>query len=188
MIRLHLSRRDSSGATLLLALGFMLAGSLLVMALLSWTGNGLLEASQAANSLNLRYDVNAAVQMRIQDLRYRYQPSQSFAACPGWPITNLIGPPTSTSSRTSSAAVPDPTTSNNITVYCSISTDETSANSRTVTFDACLSTAPDCTSNPYLSAVVTYNDFDSSGNGNCSPSSITTCGQNMTVVNWDEPR
>jgi len=244
--------RDSRGATLLLALGFMLVGSLIVMALLSWTGNGLFQATQSSNSLNFRYAANTAVQIRIQDLRYRYQPSQTFATCPGWPVTSSIAPAPTVSGGTSQQ----------VTVYCSINTDETSANSRTITFDACpavpsvtingttngTSSAPSatvavssadlaslnagmilatgqgpfaagalivsidptantitlsqsvtttgpvalsfdgaCTSNPYLTAVVAYNDFDSSGNGNCSATAITTCGQNMTIESWDEP-
>jgi hypothetical protein len=180
MTRAFSDPRDSRGATLLLALGFMLVGSLIVMALLSWTGNGLFQATQSSNSLNFRYAANAAVQIRMQDLRYRYQPSQTFATCPGWPITSSIAP-----APTVSGGV-----SQQVTVYCSINTDETSANSRTITFDACpvtLSFDGACTLNPYLTAVVAYNDFDSSGNGNCSPTAITTCGQNMTIESWDEP-
>lgn len=235
---------------MLLALGFMLAGSLIVMALLSWTGDGLTQVTAASTSASLRYAATTAVQVRIQDLRYRYQATHDFSACDGWPLTSSVGPPPGVAGATTQA----------ISVYCSIETDETSANSRTITMEACPATPTittsslasavagsttislndavpaglnpgmllavseggfpagsmvvsidpvgetltmsqaattnyggnyafdgACTSNPYVTAVVAFDDFDANGNGSCSPSSILTCGESMTIVDWRAP-
>jgi hypothetical protein len=238
------STRDDRGAVLLLALGFLLAGSLIVMALLSWTGSGLFQSIQASNSASLHYAAATALEIRMQDLRYNYQDSQTFAACPRWPLNSTIAPP----------ALVVGGVSEQISVYCSIATDETSANSRTVTFQAVptlqtaasgLATAAigsttltlpgtvppglnsgmilttttggfpagsvivsiDETANtltlsqaatssgqgpytfvePYVTAVVAFNDVASDGSIACSASQIQTCGQQMTIESWDSP-
>jgi hypothetical protein len=155
--------RNDTGATLVLALIFMAVTSLIVFALLSWSGNNIANVAAFQDGRAVNYAVNSAMETAVQDVRY------SPTACPS---TGLVVP------------------SNNVTVnvYCSPNpeTEGGTAASRVITFKACTSdvSASACASKPYLQAVATFDDYSSSSTIGSSILCSATCGTTMRINSW----
>jgi hypothetical protein len=155
--------RNDTGATLVLALIFMAVTSLIVFALLSWSGNNIENVAAFQDARAVSYAVNSAMETAVQDVRY------SPTACPS---TGLVVP------------------SNNFTVdvYCSPNpeTEGGTAASRVITFKACTSdvSASACAIKPYLQAVATFDDYSSSSTIGSSILCSATCGTTMRIDSW----
>jgi hypothetical protein len=155
--------RNESGATLVLALVFITVTSLIVFALMSWSGNNIKSVAAFQDQRTVTYAVNSAMETAVQNVRY------SPTACPS---TGLVVP------------------SNNLTVdvYCSPSpeTEGGTAASRRITFEACTSDVSPtaCASNPYLQVVATFDDYSSSSTIGSSILCSATCGTTMRINSW----
>lgn len=159
---------DEAGAVLVLALIFMVTCSLLVIGLLSWSGNNLSSVAAFVQSRTTNYAATSAMETAIQNVRY------STTACPS---TGLNIP------------VPNPSAAYDLTmtIFCSPTTETElpSAASRVINFTECVSTAVSnnaCTT-PYLKVTVDYDDYVAGmiANGTLCTS---TCGENVTVISW----
>jgi hypothetical protein len=172
---------DESGVTLILALVFILAVGLVLVALVYATGGALLNSSNLRNQRAVEYAADGATTMAAQSVRYSGYPfcNLSTGACPG--ITG-----TTTSCLPNVNAV----TINGVSMQVSCSGqiwDSISGVTRVINFFACQSGTCSST-NAVLQAQVTYDDYPVNGPKNClygqSPPQVSTCGTGMTINSW----
>lgn len=176
---------SESGAVLILALVYIIAISLTVAALASWSTNDLRNTGNFKATSELHYAVSSATNTAIQSIRYAPLPSstppqkQATPTPPGNCWTPTGGP-------TSSQVTINGYT---VDVWCSTYEDLTSGSTRTVTFYACLSTltAAQCQSTPKLEAVVVFDDYPTGG-GVLLPTQcnlgVGQCGYDQTLTSW----
>lgn len=173
--------RSDEGATLVLALIFMVVAAMLVLALVTWSGNDLQTVAAFRQGRSLNYAANSAVETAIQDVRYNPQPT----ACP-------------------SSGLSIPVNTLTMIVWCidsftgtNVQTEGGTAASRVITFYACSNSAfaqNTCGPNkapyssskppPYLEATVTYDDYTSPTQIGSSILCTSTCGANVTINTW----
>ncbi len=162
----HRIVRDEEGATLVLALVFMIIIALVLVPLVTLSGNGLQNTSNLLQEQSLEYRSNGAVEVAIQTVRYTdatYRGGSCFASGSSTVQIGLAGP-------------------NNPPVYVNCLTvspppSDTGA-SREVNVYACGST--NCSASNYtVSATVDFQD-----GATCSPSSIGACGQLESIKSW----
>lgn len=175
-----------SGAVLILALVYIIAISLTVAALASWSTNDLRNTGNFNATSELHYAVSSAVNTAIQSIRYSPLPSSTPPQKQATPT-----PPgncwTPTGGATSSQVTINGYT---VDVWCSTYEDLTSGSTRTVTFYACLSTltAAQCQSTPKLEAVVVFDDYPTGGGvlltTQCNLG-IGQCGYDQTLTSWN---
>lgn len=168
--RIRRTDAGEDGAVLVLALIFMVASALLTVGLLTWSGNDLQSVAAFQQSRELNYAANSAMQTAIQQVRY------STTACPSsglsFPSANGL----------------------TIDIWCNPPSPQAEGGtnaSRRITFTACSSTAVTAhtcsSSNPYLQAIVSYDDYSSTGP---NPQLIAgvpcsnTCGTTMKIDSW----
>jgi hypothetical protein len=161
---------EDAGSVLILALVFLVVASLVVTALVGWVGNDLQNSTSFGSARSLEYASGGAVQLEIEIIRYSYRSATAS------PVTCTPGGAASVTLDGEAIAV-----------YCSVVLNAASASTRVVTFDACPSNeSPNaCTANPFLQAIVTFDDYGSSDVDHCiSPSNEATCGTGMTLSSW----
>jgi hypothetical protein len=180
LVRSHLELRtrrprDESGVTLILALVFILAIGLILIALVSATGADLLNANNLTKQRSIEYAADGAVTMAAQSVRYS---GNQYLPYPQNPPTDCI--PGGGSVKTNGVSIEVDCTQQ---IY-----DPGSGVTRVINFYAC--TSGPCTStNAILTAQVTYDDWGLDGTTYlCQPGGPTpsraTCGTGMTVNNW----
>lgn len=81
--RSEVDGRGESGATLVLALVFLLITSGVIGSLLTWSGNDLLNARHFSSARSLSYSAGGAVDVAIQDARYSSPDSLTKALTAG---------------------------------------------------------------------------------------------------------
>jgi hypothetical protein len=165
---------DDRGATLMLALAYMLVVSAIIGALSYWIANDALNATQFARADAQEIAYANAVGVAEQTMRYNPLLAATQNANP--PV-NCWG--TSPSSLLDSSGL-------NVSVWCSTKYSANSHTTRIVSYSACLSSvsASSCNANPNLMATVIYDDYlpgATMGNSPCT----TTCGAGQTVVRWN---
>lgn len=173
----HKRAHDETGATLILALIFLVVISLTVVGLVRWTGSDLSNTSKFEAAQSVQSAANSANQFAIQFVRYNFLETGWDSSAPAscW--------------VTGSGAV-SATTLNEQTVdswcmtlwYPGISTSK-----RVVTISTCPSnvSAVNCGLEPLLESIVTITD----GGSACYPipnasSSPNTCGQKVSISDW----
>jgi len=171
---------DESGSALVLAIVFLLAMGLVILAL----GDFAVQAASTNVSVRSQAKVEAAAETAataaIQQVRVAYDYPQTGAATQY--STSLTTTPTAqlcVPSGVSTAA----------TVYCE---GWQLGTSRLVDFFVCGSTyggtATNCLAKTELFASVTYKDIPDGGapnSGSCSSTSNATCGIEMSIGQWD---
>lgn len=70
----HFARRDESGSSLILALVFLIVGSLIVSSLANWTTNDLKSSAGFRNAGYLLYAAGGVTQVAMWNSRYQYSP------------------------------------------------------------------------------------------------------------------
>jgi hypothetical protein len=180
--------RDERGSALILALAFVFAVGLIILALASLTSNSMLGTSNARAQRTSLNDAETAIMTAMQYLRSNY----GGAVYDGGVTPQSCLPP--------SASLPasDPRVSgqtSTVSLWCIANYNPTSTATRVVDFYACRTntTFGTCTTVNSLSlllhAQVAYNDFPASGVPSCGPgpgpASNSTCGTAMTVNTWD---
>jgi len=172
-----------AGAVLILALLVLTAVSLIVLSLLGWVGTSLNASGVFGSERSVEYAATSAVELAIQNSRYTFSTAMENAS-----------PPVPCWTEPSSA--PTTLTMNNpqvtIYVWCSMLWQPFSAQTRTITYSACLSTvttdAATCAAAPLLQAVETYDDYPpgigTPASGPISCNLTTFCGQSQTQDDW----
>jgi hypothetical protein len=163
--------RGDSGAVLVLALVFVVAVSLVVAGIVTWSGNDIKNAVNFKTARTELYAADGATQVAIWNIRYVFPASQTPGFCAGGT---------------------DPFTINGeaIDVWCNItSLSPASSKSRVVVLTAflagqCGSTS--CTGNPFVRAQVTFDDISPTTLSNqCTSTTVqSSCGSSMSVDSW----
>ena len=175
--------RDEAGATLVLALLFLVVIGTIVGAIASWTSNDLKNTLVFQQERNVQSALLTATNVAIQNIRY------TPLIETGQKDTLNANPP----SYCWGSSSPSQTTAQGETVdvWCSTVWNPNSAQTRIVTISACLDnngldTAATCAMNPGLQTVVTFDDYSSGtpsvGGAACTPpTNGGTCGAGMTI-------
>ena len=148
------------GAVLVLALVFTAIVSLIILALLDWSGNNLNSVAAYKQGTAINYAANSAMETAIQDVRY------STNACPNTGLSVLVNQIT-------------------VEVWCGQNPGNTTV-FRQIKFTACPETGVTvCSlSNPYLTVVATFDDYSSSFPIDSSEPCSATCGTTMRINSW----
>jgi hypothetical protein len=161
--------RGEDGAILILALVFMIVIALVLLAVVTLSGNDLLNTSHLLDQQSVEYRTSGAVQVAIQTVRY----------------TDSNFSPTSPSSCLSSTA-PIQIGQNSPPVYVDCTQVKHSdlpadtGVSREVNFYACGTSSTSCNSTTYaLWATVDFVDGPT-----CASGSIGACGTSESVKSW----
>lgn len=176
------SRRDDAGATLILALVFLVVVSATVLGLSSWAQGDLNSTRAFEGAQSFQSAANSATQVAIQYVRYNFL-KESLNASPPTLCWASNGPLTLTFN------------SETVDAWCSTQLVLGTSQYRIVTISTCLSSATSaaCERAPLLQAVVKVSDTDQSGNWTCSPvppgsvlppANTDTCGQGLTIKSW----
>lgn len=169
-----------SGAVLILALVYLVSIGLVVTALASWASNDLNNTTKFNASSELHYALSGATNTAIQTIRYSPMP----------PATPTQKQPTTVGKCwTPSSTLTINTYS--VTVWCSTveDNDNTSGNTRQVTFYACLSTlsSSQCQNTPRLTVVVIFDDYPIGGGVPLTQQcnlGVGQCGYTQTLISW----
>jgi len=174
--------RDETGASLILALIFLVVVSLIVLSMATWTSTGLNASARFTAAQSIVSTANSATEVAVQSARYNFQSSTIDASPPVPCLPSGFNTP----------IVPN---GQSLSTWCSTQWNPLSASTRKVAFYTCLSaitTASACATRPLLLAIVTYNDFPIGGNyESCAPttsptppSGVSSCGTGMVVDTW----
>ena len=179
------------GAVLILALVFLLVGSLTITTLASWTTTSLSSTLRFNSARADLYAADAATQLAITTSRYQYPQGASYP-CPGTTPSIQIG----TGSGSSSPYVADWCVAQTFTGFNEYQASLGITATREITFSACLTsinvTLTQNCQNPIVTAIVAFNDnvlVNAVGatvpQDNCtSLSNESNCGASMFVVSW----
>jgi hypothetical protein len=178
--------RDEAGAVLILALVYLVAVSVIVGGLTDWAMNDLKNTGNFSSARSTQTAATSSVETAIQSIRY----------------APLLFATSSTSQQTLNASPPVPCWGNgaspsgltaasvgaNIDVWCSTAWNPTSADTRVVTFSACptsvTTSGAQCALQPFLQAVVTFDDYPPGIQTPTTSQCVTYCGTSMTVNSW----
>ena len=176
------ANEDEAGAVIILALVFLVAVSLIVLALMTWVGTSLTATAAFSNERSIETAATSAVNLAIQQTRYSFATQLVNASPPQACWYDSGGNPQQPPNIENL-----PTT---INVWCSTVWQPFSANTRTVTYSACLATLTNaqCAANPLLQAIVTFDDY-APGIGVPSANPVQCnltgfCGQSLTQNSW----
>jgi hypothetical protein len=189
----YMARRgdDEAGSILILAMIFLVAVSLIVLALLSFVGNSFTASASFTSERTVETAATSAVNLAIQQSRI------TFAS----QMENAFGGPTTNSQPQacwfdSSGNPQQPpaiaTDGQQIDVWCSMIWQPYSSTTRTVTYSACptsvTSVSWQCAAAPTLQAVEVFDDYPPGvGVPLVNPVQCNFygyCGQSMTQVSW----
>lgn len=184
--------KGEEGATLILALIFIVVVSALATALTSWVTSDLKNTSKFTGAQSMESAANSATESALQSVRYYFASSTINASPPQtcWQSgTGSAGTSTGTTQVTS-LTITEPNSPVSLSAWCSTLYNPVGTNTRIVTISTCLSTVTPaaCANNPLLQAVVVFDDFPATGSLACpsytTPSSSTTCGSGMSILGW----
>jgi hypothetical protein len=169
------------GAVLILALIYLVAVSLVLLALASWATNDLSNTTVFASSRSLQYAANSVTETAIQSVRYTplLSTAQTIQTLDASPPTYCWG-----NGSSNSELVVD---SDDVTVWCSTAwTPLNVTSTRVVTFSTCLSKvgAAACAQNPLLQVVVAFDDYPTGPSAPTSAQCVVFCGTSMVVKSW----
>jgi len=173
-------QRDEEGATLLLAVIFMVVIALILLALVTLTGNDLRNTTNVITQQTLEYSATAAVDMAIENVQYT---DPSLVGGPVACLPAKAGQPSPASIVPLASGSPSPPT---IWVTCSYGPNNTygpwnvpgstayGPYTRQLFVFACGGGSPTCgtSGTPVVSATVELVDGAS-----CSSTAVATCGQ-----------
>lgn len=183
------TRDGESGATLVLAMIFLIAFALIIGALANWTSTGLSSTLQFQNAASKYYAAEGVTQVAIRQLRYSY-PAPAGGSSFACPLNVPAGP---SPPPTSSAAV----SMNDVLIqdWCSIK--ESGETFRIATVTACLVTSGTVLNGPctvssgsatkLLAAQVTFTDYSPTSyptSPTCTSSTLSNCGESMSFNYW----
>jgi Tfp pilus assembly protein PilX len=182
--------RGDEGASLILALIFIVVVSTIATAMTSWVTADLNNTAKFTGGQSIESAANSATETAIQSARYTFVQATINASPPQ--------PCWTTSTPQGQIVVAEQNTSVTLSVFCSTVFDPLSTRTRTVTISTCIysaapSAAAACAASPLLQAVVILNDYPAVGAAQCNPylpgptttvPDQTTCGTGMSVKSW----
>lgn len=171
------TRRNESGVTLALVMGYILIVGLIIGGMSAWIQSDLNNSVHFANARNMQNAEAGAMNVAIEGIRY----------------TPLLG-----NNQTLNANPPDycfgtssPSTVVGINglsydVWCSTIWNPASTTTRIVTLDECPTSvsASQCASSPLLQGVVTFDDYPQTGYTLQNTVCTSTCGDEMLIDSW----
>ena len=166
------ARRREEGASLILALVFLIVVSLIVISIAGLTSTDLRGSTIFASAQATTAAADGATQVAIQYSRYNFD-----GATLNYPA--LCGPTQSINGES-------------VQSYCETQWHPFSASTRFVTVSTCLSLVTDpvqCANRPLTQAIVVIDDYPQSGNSSCVPGTLettqnSTCGTEMVQNSW----
>ena len=181
--------RDERGATLILALIFIMVIGTISASVTRWATNDLNNTSKFGAALSLESAANSAVELALQSTRFNFQASTLNAA--PQPCWTASSPP----------AAQQAFNNQTVSVWCSTAWNPLSSKTRVITYSACQSafistdTAATiatagiaCAESPLLQATVAFDDYPGTiGAANCIPGSSGagfTCGTSLQILSW----
>jgi len=173
------------GAILILALVYVVAVSLVVLALASWASNDLNNTAKFVKQTQLEASARNTAEFAINSIRYTpllgaNQTLNNLSNCWG-----TSSPSTQTYNFQNGASTNQ--TSYTFAAWCQTTWTPLASTSRTVDVDVCLSTisASACENSPYLFVQVIFDDYPN-GSQSAPIQSICTvwCGQGINIVQW----
>lgn len=172
-LKLRDRRCDETGASLILALVFIVVVSVIMLSLTSLATNGLSSVVQFRTPQLERSALDSAMTTAIYQQRYTVTPSS-------------IGNKTV---LCSSVTIPEPNEINGypFQIWCSTSQNNGSNTAtRTVTFSACAGSSGPICSPPILVAMVNFDDYPYIGSPFLASGSYCTtyCGTAETITSW----
>ena len=181
---------DESGAILILALVFLVAVSLIVLALLGWVGTSLVATASFSNERVNETAATNAVNLAIQESRVTFAGQMQNAF--GGPTTSSPSQPSACWFDSSGNPQQPPSITNQpqYDVWCSMIWQPFSSNTRIVTYSVCLSSISNvaCTAAPTLQVIEDYDDYPPGvGVPLVNPVQCNFydyCGQSMTEISW----
>ncbi len=180
--------RGDRGAILILALIYVVAVSLVVIALASWASNDLSNTAKFTSATQLEASARNTAEVAINNIRYKplLGANQTLnASIPSY-CWGTSAPSSQTYTFQSGNA--GNTQTYTFSAWCSTAWNPLSAVSRTVNIYVCQSTysASACANSPFLSVVVAFDDYPT-GTTSAPIQGICTvwCGEGMTIVSWD---
>jgi len=171
--------RDEAGAVLILALLFLLTVGVITGGLAGWITNDLNNSTQFTSSRSLQNSASNATELAIQSIRYDPLLATTQNANPPAPCWGT--------GSGSDVSIPEAgTTSDDMSVWCSTEWTPSSASTRVVTISTCLSSesAATCSANPYLQAIVVFDDYPPGISAPNPNACVVYCGTGMTVSGW----
>lgn len=164
--------RDERGASLVLAIVFVFAVGLALVAIGDFATGALRNTSNLQQLRSSEASAEAATTVALRYVQTTYTASI------------YAGTPT--------ACLPTPSVSSDV-VWCSQTATPPSSDSRIVDFYTCPSgtSAANCVTGNQallLHAQVAYADWNFAGQKNCSTSTQATCGSGVTIETWDVVR
>lgn len=182
------SVKGDEGAILILALVFIVAISLVVLALANFSANSLKNTTNFARARAMDYSASGVMQAAMESESstpipatlptQNVQTTTSYCWTPTTSVS-IGGVPTNVSALTID--------NQQMVVWCSVDENLQSVNTRVVTFYTCPTsqTATQCVAAPFLEAVVSYDDYPPGGASMMTAQCTTTCGQGLTVDAWN---
>jgi Tfp pilus assembly protein PilX len=184
--------RGDEGASLILALIFIIVVSAMTTALTSWVTSDLKNTSKFTSAQSIESAANSATEAALQSVRFQFQGATINATPPApcWTSPSPAGKFTIQEQNITQVS---------LSVFCSTMYKPSSTQTRTVTISTCIystsvAAAATCAASPLLQAVVVFNDFPSVGASECIaivPTTTTTappdqvsCGTGMSIVSW----
>lgn len=165
---------DERGAILILALVYIIVIGVIVAALSTWALNGLHNTTQFNSARTTDYAASSSTEVAINSIR-----TTPIAAS-----LNASPPTICWGIGASSTLVTD-----NISMssWCSTVQNLASPATRIVTISTCRSavTAKNCGLDPFLQAVVTYDDYPAGGGPLLSSQCSSTCGDGAILNAWN---
>ena len=179
LVRTNRSAEGDAGAILVLALVFLMIGTIVIGALTGALTNDLSNSNTFKSVRSSQYAARGATNFAIQSMRYTplLLTSQTLNASP--PSYCWGSGPVSTFQAIDGVS--------GVTVWCSTAWNATSAQTRVVTFSTCLSSSigpAQCAQNPFLQVVVTFDDYPSGISAPTTAACVTYCGSSMIVDSW----
>jgi hypothetical protein len=166
-----LTHHDDRGASLILALVFIVVVAVIVGAISSLTLNDLNNTGHFDTASAQAYSASSVANVAIQTVRYTPQSSgaglgQCWGSNPSELTINLV----------------------QVQIWCETIVNKGSSQSRVVSMYACntkvATSGPNCKANPLLTVVEAYNDYSKLGTDTCSDLSTLTCGFGATTLAW----
>lgn len=186
---LHESHHDEeAGAVLILAMVFLVVVSLIIAGLLTFSGSSLTASASFTSEQSIESAATSAVNLAIQESRITFASQMENAY--GGQTTPSAQPSACWFNSTGQPLQPPPINNVQIDVWCSMTWQPFSANTRTVTYSACLSTISNvqCAATPLLQAVEIYDDYPPGvGVPLVNPvqcNFYNYCGQSTTQLSW----
>lgn len=166
---------SETGSTLILALVFVIFVGGAIAALADFVMNNVTNTGNFVTARNLQYAASSTTNFAINSIRYAPELTATLNASPPSYCWGSAAPSTLTNPGVSG-----------MTSWCSTGWDPTNAVTRTVTISTCKfrESAANCALQPYLQAVVEFDDYPVGASAPNPNACVVYCGTGLTIESW----